>query len=275
MIIVPNRSIIRPPREIIPPPRPFDEALYKKYAMTPLIRAGAARSGIALPEPPPSDPFFANVVALLHMEGANNGSVFTDVKGKTWTRTGTNVFTDTGQFKFGASSARFNNTTNRVDTADHADFNFGSGDWTVECWIRFTAFSSVQLISQYNASSGRRSWLLGVSSTGITCTTSSDGSSFYPTASLSWSPSLNVWYHVGMSRVGASSYAFGNGAISAAANIGAGNALHDSNANVTLGNSASAGGAAFNGHLDEVRITKGVGRYSSSYTVPDAPWPDQ
>lgn len=83
------------------------------------------------------DPYWANVVSLLHMDGANGSTTFTDQKGKTWTPNG-NVQISTAQSVFGGSSAAFDGVNDSLSIASHADFGFGTGDWTVECFVRQT-----------------------------------------------------------------------------------------------------------------------------------------
>src|SRR5882672_9465585 len=69
---------------------------------------------------------------LLHMDGANAGTVFTDSNagGSAHTWTATTATTDTGNAKFG--SAGDNNNSGWVETPSSSDFNLGSGDWTID-----------------------------------------------------------------------------------------------------------------------------------------------
>ena len=66
----------------------------------------------------------ANTKSLLHFDGANNSTTFTDETGKTWTAHG-NAKISTAQYKFPTGSGLFDGTGDYIDTPDHADFNFG------------------------------------------------------------------------------------------------------------------------------------------------------
>ena len=74
---------------------------------------------------------------LLHMDGANDGTTFTDSSSAAHTVSLTgNIVTKTGEKKFGTASGYFNGgSTNRLTVADHADFQFGTGAFTIEAWV--------------------------------------------------------------------------------------------------------------------------------------------
>ena len=72
-----------------------------------------------------------NTLSLLHFDGADASTVFTDESGKAWTANG-NAQLDTSIYKFHPSSGMFDGTGDWIDTPDHADFNLGSGDFTFD-----------------------------------------------------------------------------------------------------------------------------------------------
>jgi hypothetical protein len=84
--------------------------------------------------------------------------------------------------------------------------------------------------------------------------------------SYSWSPSTNTWFHVAVSRASSAMTLFVNGAVVASgtvsSNYGQG-VLH-------VG--ADSGSNSINGWLDEVRISKGVARWTAAFTPPDGPY---
>jgi hypothetical protein len=84
--------------------------------------------------PPTPDEHFDSVVALLHFNGNDAGVVFTDVIGHTFTASG-QAQTDTAEKKFGVSSGLFDGT-DYISSANSADWDFGTGDFTIEGWIR-------------------------------------------------------------------------------------------------------------------------------------------
>jgi hypothetical protein len=74
-------------------------------------------------------------IALLHMDGSNTSTTFTDESGKTWGATG-NAQISTAQSEFGGSSAIFDGTGDYINTTNSSDFNFASGDFTIDFWFR-------------------------------------------------------------------------------------------------------------------------------------------
>ena len=78
----------------------------------------------------------ANTVALLHFDGSDASTTFTDESGKIWTANG-NAELDTAQKEFGTASALFDNdAASFIETPYHADFDLGSSDWTIDFWAR-------------------------------------------------------------------------------------------------------------------------------------------
>lgn len=82
----------------------------------------------------------------------------------------------------------------------------------------------------------------------------------------------SVWHHIAavMSAGTLRVYVDGVGGSPTAVS----NPLISNASPVTIGASAN-GQYPFAGFIDEVRITKGVARYTSDFTPPDAPFPDQ
>ena len=78
------------------------------------------------------DPHYANVSLLLHGDGADNGTVFTDNSHspKTVTAYG-NAKTSTAQSKFGGSSIFFDGNGDYLVSPSNSAFQFGTGDFTI------------------------------------------------------------------------------------------------------------------------------------------------
>ena len=92
----------------------------------------------------------SNTLILLHMDGSDNGTTFTDSSshGRTVSRTGSPV-TKTSIKKFGTSSCYFGDGDgssgshgNALSMPDSANFDFLASNWTVECWTYITSIPS-------------------------------------------------------------------------------------------------------------------------------------
>lgn len=71
--------------------------------------------------------------ALLHFDGANGGTTFTDVKGHTFSVASGTPTTSTAQFKFGTASLT-GPTTSNIITPGNTDWQLAS-DFTIDFWV--------------------------------------------------------------------------------------------------------------------------------------------
>lgn len=225
------------------------------------------------PLPVVADPHLNNVVLGMHMDGANDGTVFTDMTGKTVTQTG--AVTKTAVKRFGTASAYFDGVDDYLTVPYTADFNFGTGDFTAECWVKPSVLpasgAQVFLFGRYV---NFRSWAIFLYNNSgtqeIRSFMCSDGlnnaSSSIATAQVTLS-TWN-WTHLAMVRHAGKHYLFVNG-VKYTAPVDANYDLYDNG--VAIGIGARADAVSFlNGYIDDVRITKGVARYTDNFTPPGA-----
>jgi len=204
-----------------------------------------------VPVPYVSDPHWASVVLAMHMDGSDNGTTFTEVKGKTVTRTG-DVVTKTATKKFGTASAYFDGTGDYLTVPASADLTF-TGDFTVEFWVMFPT-----LATSYFLGFGGTSYLLLTPVSALEV--NMGGATITGAAALV----AGQFYHMALSRVGSSMKLFVNGtpygsAATTSASIG-GSVL-------TVG-TYTGGSPTLAMYIDDLRITKGVGRYVADFTPP-------
>jgi hypothetical protein len=215
----------------------------------------------------PVDPDFANVSLLLHGDGTNGSTTITDSSPtpKTVTAEG-NAQISTVQSKFGGASIAFDGTGDYLTVPSSPEFAFGTQDFTVEAWVYFgnlTAFSSIAS-SRTSGSSTLTGWTVGINANEVP---------YFYTNSFNIQGSAlsqNTWHHIAVTRSGTSLKMFVNGTQE-------GGTATDSKdyTNQTFAVGAAIDGAqVFNGYIDDLRITKGVARYSANFTPPTAPFPD-
>lgn len=197
---------------------------------------------------------------LLHMDGTNGSTTFTDSSSspKTYTASG-NAQISTAQSKFGGASALFDGSGDELVGPNHADFAFTAGvDFTVDLWVMFTAVAAV----------GSGFWTSGATPGGLVFYRSSAGllaANIYggaDVASVSWTPTAGVFYHVAYARAGTTGRLFVDGQQVASGT---------DNQNWAQGTSyvGSYGvGGQINGRIDELRVTKGLARWTGPFTPP-------
>ena len=223
----------------------------------------------APPAPPPGgDPYFDDVVLLLHCDGTNGSTTFTDNSsaGHAMTARGSAQVTTTDP-KYGTGAVLLDGTGDYLETPIDADFNFGTGDFTIECFVRF-GVSIKQYIFDY--STANTSMLAITPSSGNVQVYSA--SSFCINAG-STAFSTGVWYHIALSRAGGDWRIYRDGTEYAIA-AGQGARSFGFNSRSMYVGSAGNGTNGINGRVDEFRITKGVARYTANFTPPTAPFPD-
>lgn len=219
------------------------------------------------------DPDYADVTLLMHFDGTNGSTTFTDQKGHTFTAGG-NAQLDTAEKEFGTASLLLDGTGDYISTPDSADFDFGSGDFTIEFWA-----NPASLASDGGVISKRpplaNGWAIEIRATGAVWLRANIGGIYSDTQVVTGTGVITAgtWYYVALVRSGTSWYIFVDGVVQGTATI-SGTLENSANA-LAMGRSAySTDENPFNGNIDEMRITKGVARYTSGFSTPVAPFPD-
>jgi hypothetical protein len=209
------------------------------------------------------DPYWSNVSLLLRCDGTNGSTTFTDlsVNAHAITATGTaQVATAEKQFGTGSLSVGFSGT-GYIDTPASSTFSF-PGDFTIECWVKFDATQP-----------GGTSALLELNDYNNGILVRSD-STYVNGTSIGWTGLINTsWRHLAITRSGSTVRWFRDGTVDSYAQTLSGT-INSSNGKLRFGADIhTSGGSPMRGYIDEIRVTKGVARYTASFTPPAAPFP--
>jgi hypothetical protein len=227
------------------------------------------------PTPVAGDPWFSNVSLLLHADGANGSTTFTDSSAlpKTITPVG-GAQISTAQSKFGGAAISLNGTSNYLWTpADATYAPTTAGDFTVEAWIRCISPTSLQRIAGFaNSSGGSSSFAFFVAANGslLFGTYTSTGTP-YATGSVA-DIFANTWHHVAGVKQGATLRTFVDGVQKASAPFTG--TVQAMPSRLGIGCMGDYAGQYFGGQIDELRITNGIARYTANFVPPTAAFPN-
>lgn len=220
---------------------------------------------------PAVDPYWSNVVLLLHMDGSNGGTTFTDSSSYGMTITPTGVTTNTGTVKYGTAAAAFASPVTSLLYVPSGG-NFGTSDFTIEFWVYA---ASVTGSRQYIAGSGiaAHQWQIALEQTTqkIIFWTESNITLLTSTTSVA----LSTWTHVAIVRAGTTTTLYINGA----RDVSATDTGNYSSAAYGIGSWQPAApgttyGMLSGSRLDDFRITT-LARYTGNFTPPAAAFPNQ
>jgi hypothetical protein len=172
--------------------------------------------------------------------------------------------------KFGGTSMSFDGTGDYIllnSVGSNALYAFGTGDFTIECWVYLNALACYIYDGRPASTNGAQP----------TIYTNGSGVLYYFTNVANQitgsTLSLSTWYHIALSRSGTSTKMFVNG-------IQVGSTYTDSTsytntaARPVIGiDGYSLSNQPFNGYLDDLRITKGLARYTANFSAPTTSFP--
>ena len=181
--------------------------------------------------------------------------------------------------KFGRTSMLFNGTTDYATIPNSDLFNLTTGDFTIEAWIYptvlggengiyckrevstfigvvFRVLNTTRKLVMQIANAAGTAWAIDTSDSGLPALT------------------INAWYHVALVRSGSSFQIFQNG-VAGTASTFAGNITHNTAPTYIGKSDGSAGNQFWNGYIDELRVTRGVARYTSTFTPRTGRFPDR
>jgi len=186
----------------------------------------------------------------------------------------------TSVYKYGTGSLYFDGNGDNLSSPTTPDLNMGTGNWTIECWVYISSRTLNYPLIFGNNNSGYTAGALAITNS------NNDSPSYYDKFFLAFydvgtfvasgpTNSLNTWYHLAVVRNGTNISMYRDGSsvisttISSSVNFNWGK----------LGNRIGGGNwdgaqSYFNGYIDDLRVTKGYARYTTTFTPPTAAFPN-
>ena len=214
---------------------------------------------------------YSSCSLLLHFDGTNNSTTFIDNSPNNFTVTSTNGAKITSSIsKFGGSSGFFDGTNDYLSLSSDTKFAISTTeDYTVECWVNFRTVQDCAFWqTTNNPSSADGPFWFGYATGKLL--SSRHGSGLYE-VSATWTPSTGIWYHVSVTRASGTVRLFVDGIV-IATNVSTQNGISFTQSGGSVGLLTTP--AYFNGYLDELRVTKGVARYTGSFVTQSIDFPN-
>lgn len=166
----------------------------------------------------------------------------------------------TAQKKFGTASLALDGSGDYVTLPSQPDFNFGTGDFTLECWIYRNVSGVQHQVFDFRTTNTQAAPLVYINSSNTLLYYVSGATRITGTT-----VAANTWNHIALSRQGTSTKLFLNG-------VQVGSTWTDTTnyiqSPLTIGSRWDGALGNLNGYIDDVRITKGVAKYTANFTTP-------
>ena len=233
----------------------------------------------------PVDEEFDNVSLLLHGDGTNGSTTIVDSSSspKAVTAVGDAQINTTVTDAFGRTGVgviAFDGTGDYL-TASYttAAFDWWTSNYTLEAWIYAESFANWNynpgtgipqgtMIGNATPSSTTNYWSFGVLSDGTVRFNYFNGVNQVVTSTAA--AALSSWNHVAFTKDATGIRIWVNGVGNTATQV-VGTPQSNAPTGLSIG---SVNSVSISGFIDDLRITKGVARYTSNFTPPTAPFPD-
>jgi hypothetical protein len=207
---------------------------------------------------PPTAPLTAITNTQLLVSGTNAGIIDKSQSVRTLTLTG-DVKSSTTQTKYLTSSMYFDGTGDYISTPNEF-FNFGTEDFTVECWFYANSLDATNYTCLFGVHNGNpNEWGTYVRTVGVGIYGASN------TLPEGGTVNTSTWYHFAVTRSGTTVKVFLDGTQVATQTTS--NPYSSSASPFRIGADTVAN-LDFNGYMSDVRITKGLARYTANFTPP-------
>lgn len=219
---------------------------------------------------PPSAPLTAVGSTALLMNCTN--AEIQDITGMSDVETAGSASSYMTGTKYNSKSVYFNgvNSYLSIGPANNPHLALGSGDFTIEAWV-YRASGGTANPAIYANYGGARS---GAHALRIVGSTNKAAFYVYPTGDIVTSTSniaLNTWTHIAVSRSGSTMYMYINGVMEASSTTAYPALTSDPSHSATSGgywqSAAIEPNGYFTGRIEDLRVTRGVARYSAPTAV--------
>lgn len=229
--------------------------------------ASTASVGLGYADALRADPYAANLVLALPFVSGGLSSGFGDyapsIKGSGSVKVGTlngNVAIANTASYYG-NSAFFDGNGDYITIPSNSDFSFGTGDFTVEFWMRrFDTGTNTGLLDTRTTNTDGNGWFIRFNAS--TTIQFVDNATQYVTITHS-----SDWNHVAFVRKSGVLTGYINGV---AAGISTTVTKNFTSSNFLLGGFVDVQSSpnAYNGYLQDLRVYKGVAKYTGGFDVP-------
>ena len=209
---------------------------------------------------------------IANFDGASPATTYTAETGQVATFAA-NAQLDAAQSVFDSASLLLDGTGDYITFPQSTDFDFGSGDFTVECWARWSADPTTTpetFVSKWTSTASARSWSFGINNNLLRFSYSTNGvanGTFYD-STAAFDPVADQWYHVAASRRSGALRFFVDG-VRIGDDVAASAAFFTANTTLYVGAIfETVVSQEFTGWIDSVRVTKGTALYVHSFDVP-------
>lgn len=204
---------------------------------------------------------------LLKCDGANGSTSFPDSSmfNHPVTQSGAPAV-DTSQFKFGGASAVFTGSAGNLTLDGSSDFAFPNGtDFTIDFWLRPNSVSGQHTIydSRPTSTSG---YYVTLYTTGTQIAFYTNNGAIITAGAIA----TGTWTHIALARQGTSTKLFQDG-------VQIGSTYTDTNSYLNgasrpiLGSDGYSAANYANDWVDQLRVSKGIARWSANFTPPTSP----
>ena len=217
------------------------------------------------------DTHFSKVTAMFNFDGSDGDTTTTGLDAS---NKNLSITYDSGSDQLSSTQAKFGSTSlyvaDNVRLSSSDGFNFGTGDFTMEAWFYFTALNTAfTMFDQWNSgtSLARSQLFHGASASGqLKFYHATAGQSTQTLTFSSATVSTGSWIHLALVRSSGTVKLYVNGtADSSTASITG--TVHRTD-DMWFGDQQTGGGGAPQYYMDDLRITKGLARYTSNFTAP-------
>lgn len=172
----------------------------------------------------------------------------------------TTISNDTAQY--GSTSIKFNGSGLNVSNAEFAHF---TGDFTIETWYYQTVDQGLRVL--FGAAGGSGNFQIQFNQDGNVGRTGIYDNSSWKTLDLP-SP-LNTWFHLAYSRTGSTTTIFYNGVSQGTISVASSLYFSQGGTGAGIGYLGGYGQTSTNTYLQQFRVIKGLGIYTSNFTPSD------
>ena len=172
----------------------------------------------------------------------------------------------------GGYSTYFDGTGDYLTTPTNAGFNYGTGDFTIECWVYFSYSLGGGGAYRYIVAQGANTNDgCGIYIQGNNYKFWAAGAAVLDGTASGTQHQLDTWQHVAVSRSGTTIKMFVNG-VEAASATNSSNIQTGSSHGLTIARWHEINdNSLFIGYIRDVRVVKGTAVYTSAFTAPTTP----